>query len=342
MPSSATRSSTAPCQSRTARSAARGKSGEDRARSRGLSATSCRPAAWACQDASARSAAASASSRSSDSSPDSTATLRLRHLGRLAAEYRDHPVPQPADLLLERPEELPGSDELVPAGQHLPAQQSSVGGLDGDRAHGLGVGLVRLGPQLRDDLDLLLHRPGQLRTFADQRTDGPVQGLVHHPGPTGPVRGQRRQPAPDRLHGCDGQQSLGIHGGLRYREQHRVAQPALVHHLAQVRRDVRDRPRRHPVQHHRDRCAALGGGDQVVPGHGVGVAGGRGDEQPEIGGGQQLGGELPVLHHHGVDVRSVEQGQTRWHGLVDHAAVATASPVHSPWSGPARAVSGRR
>ena len=78
MPSSATRSSTAPCQSRMARAAAAAKSGEDRDEvDAAAPASSARPAALACQDASARSAAASASSRSSDSSPDSTATLRL-------------------------------------------------------------------------------------------------------------------------------------------------------------------------------------------------------------------------------------------------------------------------
>ena len=78
MPSSATRSSTAPCQSRIGPG---GRAREVRRRRgpgpSGCRPSSCRPAAWACQDASARSAAASASSRSSDSSPDSTATLRL-------------------------------------------------------------------------------------------------------------------------------------------------------------------------------------------------------------------------------------------------------------------------
>src|SRR6188472_1501046 len=77
MPSSATKSSTAPCQSRIARVARRSKSSEDRDRSTSALSIKARPAALARQEASARSAAAAASSRNKDSRPDSTATFRF-------------------------------------------------------------------------------------------------------------------------------------------------------------------------------------------------------------------------------------------------------------------------
>ena len=119
MPSSATRSNTAPCQSRMARSAFRSNSGEDRDRSTSAPSSRARPAAWACHDGSARSAAPAASSRSRDSRPDSTATFRFP---RRAAHPSGLPSPvsQPAHLLLERTEELSSADELVPARKDLP------------------------------------------------------------------------------------------------------------------------------------------------------------------------------------------------------------------------------
>ena len=54
-------------------------------------------------------------------------------------------------------------------------------------------------------------------------------------------------------------------------------------------RDVVLGARRHPVEQHGEGGAAVCGGLQDVPGHRVGVAGGGGDEQPEVGGGEQLG-----------------------------------------------------
>ena len=77
----------------------------------------------------------------------------------------------------------------------------------------------------------------------------------------------------------------------------------------QVRGDVVLGARRHPVEHDGQRGAALLRGLQEVPRHRVGVAGGGGDEQPEVGGGEQLGGEPAVGADHGVDVGGVEDGE---------------------------------
>ena len=85
------------------------------------------------QDASARSAAASACSRISVSRPDSTATVTRSACWGLPLHGVDDPVAEPADLGLQRLEQLAGADELLPAGQHLAAQQGAVGGGLDDR-----------------------------------------------------------------------------------------------------------------------------------------------------------------------------------------------------------------
>jgi hypothetical protein len=63
----------------------------------------------------------------------------------------------------------------------------------------------------------------------------------------------------------------------------------------------------HAVEHDRQRRAAVAGGVQQVPGHRVGVAGGGRDEQPGVGGGEQLAGEVAVGLDDRVDVGRVEQ-----------------------------------
>jgi hypothetical protein len=77
----------------------------------------------------------------------------------------------------------------------------------------------------------------------------------------------------------------------------------------EVRADLVGGAGGHAVEHQRDDGAALAGGAQQRPGHGVGVAGRGGDEQPQVRGGQQLRGERPVAVDHRVDVRCVEVGQ---------------------------------
>ena len=66
---------------------------------------------------------------------------------------------------------------------------------------------------------------------------------------------------------------------------------------------------RHAVEHEAERGAAVARGVQELPGHGVGVAGGGGHEQPRVGGGQELTGQVAVGLDHRVDVGGVEQRQ---------------------------------
>lgn len=56
------------------------------------------------------------------------------------------------------------------------------------------------------------------------------------------------------------------------------------------------------------------GGAQEVPGDGVGVAGGGGDHHPDVGGGDEFGGEQAVAGDQGVDVGGVEEGEAAGQG----------------------------
>ena len=60
---------------------------------------------------------------------------------RLAADGVDDPVAQPADAGLERLEQLTGPDELLPAREHLAAQQGAVGRRLADLPDRVVVGL---------------------------------------------------------------------------------------------------------------------------------------------------------------------------------------------------------
>ena len=72
------------------------------------------------------SAASAATPRSSVTSCDSSADLQVAAGRRPAGDRRDEPVAQPPDPGLQRAQELAGADELLPAGQHLAAQQPAV------------------------------------------------------------------------------------------------------------------------------------------------------------------------------------------------------------------------
>ncbi len=109
----------------------------------------------------------------------------------------------------------------------------------------------------------------------------------------------------DRL----GEQSVTVEFGLGQHEQGNAAEIVSLEHAGEVRGDLVGRARRHPVEHHRERGPAVAGGLQQVPGNGVGVPGGGRDEEPEVGGGQQLQRELPVALDDGIDVGCVEEGQ---------------------------------
>ena len=101
------------------------------------------PRRWSATTLAARSAARSAAASTSSATPDSSAAVELGARLGPAGDRRGEPVPQPAHPVLQRAQQLPGADELLPAGQDLPAQQRAVAHavVDlGDRARVGGVG----------------------------------------------------------------------------------------------------------------------------------------------------------------------------------------------------------
>ena len=97
---------------------------------------------------------------------------------------------------------------------------------------------------------------------------------------------------------------------LRHDEHVAVAELLGSEHLLQVRRNLAVGVGGDAVEHDRERRAPLPRGAQELPRDGIGVAGGRRDEEPAVGGREQLVREGAVLGEHGVDVRRVEQRET--------------------------------
>ena len=76
---------------------------------------------------------------------------------------------------------------------------------------------------------------------------------------------QLAQPVADRRDSRVGQQPVGVHFRLGDGEQRRAAEPALAHHLAEVRGYLVHRGRRHPVEHDGDDSLSLGCGAAGTP-----------------------------------------------------------------------------
>ena len=129
------------------------------------------------------------------------------------------------------------------------------------------------------------------------------------------VLGERLEPAADVGDGRRRQQPVVGDRGLVDGEQRGVLEPAAGEHPGQVGGHGLHGVGGGAVEHDRDRGRALGGLAQVVPRHLVGVPGGRGDEQPQVGGGEQLGGQRAVALLDRVDVGGVEDGQPGGHGV---------------------------
>ncbi len=119
------------------------------------------------------------------------------------------------------------------------------------------------------------------------------------------------EPGAQRCHGGGGQQSAapGRLGQLGDGEAGDVAEPGLGEQGAVLPGDLGDDLVGHAVEDGDEGGVVLLGGAQQVPGDGVGVAGGRGDHDPDVGGADQFGGEGAVVGDQGVDVGRVEEGE---------------------------------
>ena len=123
------------------------------------------------------------------------------------------------------------------------------------------------------------------------------------------VRAERLEPVPQWRHRGGRQHSRLVERALLHHEDRCPVQPLGIQHAPQVLLDLRRRRRLHPVQDHGHRDVPAGGVAQQLPGDGVRVSVGRGHEQPEVRGGEQLARERPVLVGDRVHVRGVQDGQ---------------------------------
>ena len=282
-------------------------------------AAACRPRRRS-RSARRRSAAASACSTSSDSRPLSTATVtRSTCCGLPRNQPPTRSRTQPTRDSRER------SSSPVPTNSCQRASTSPRSRLPSADASAtsrerLVVGAVRVAAEPRRSA-----RPGPrgppatLARAARPTEDGAVEGLPHDRRPR--VWRRRRAPRASRGPGRPppaGSSPCSSTGPSSTVNSGERSRPRSRQHLLQVRGDLVARAGGDPVEHDRHRGAALGRRPQEVPRHLVGVAGGRGDEQPQVGRCEQLGGQGAVADLDGVDVGGVEDRQAGGHGVDRH------------------------
>jgi hypothetical protein len=161
---------------------------------------------------------------------------------------------------LQGSEQLTGPDELLPAGEHLAAQQCAVAY---PVLHcGQRVAVRRAYPIVQDRTgpDLVVDRGGQPGDQGPDGRDRAREGLTDHRGPRVGVPGEPGQPVAQRLGRLLGQESLAVDRDLRDDEQHRPAEAMGGEHLGEVSGDLVGALLRNAIEHERDDCAALEGG----------------------------------------------------------------------------------
>ena len=144
-----------------------------------------------------------------------------------------------------------------------------------------------------------------------ERGDGAAQGLADDDRAGPGVARQGVQPAAQPAHRRVGRVPSAVRVVSGIVKIGVVASPWSRSISTQVGTDLVDDLGRDPVEDDGDGGAALGGGAEQLPRDGVGIPGGSRDEEPHVGGGEELGGELAVGVDDGVDVGSVEQRHPR-------------------------------
>ncbi len=232
-----------------------------------------------------------------------------------------------AALAAQRGTELAAVRVVLPAGEHLAAQQprvpralvellerGAVGGLGlvaepGAQAHlGVDVGREPRHPEL-EGVEDAGHRLGE-----------------HRDPPVGVLRGLG-QPVLDRLQHVDWQHAVQD-AGLRDHEPLARDDAVGGEHGVEVGDELGAVGGRHAGQDDAESGAALPGVLQDLPHRRVRVPAGAGHEQPQVGRVEELVGEVVVRPHHGVDVGGVEERDALGHALAggEHEQPVAARP----------------
>ncbi len=152
--------------------------------------------------------------------------------------------------------------------------------------------------------------PGQLGHPGLERVQDAVCRTGHGVVPGVEFLGPVDEPGAQRRHGAGRQQPAapGRLGQFGNGEAGDVAEPGLGEQRPVLPRHLGHHLVGHPVEHGDQGGVVLLGGAQQVPGHRVGVPGGRGDHHPDVGGADQFGRQDAVVGEEGVDVGRVEKG----------------------------------
>ena len=224
---------------------------------------------------------------------------------RPAGDHALQPVTSRPDPRLQRTHHVARSDDVVPAREHLPAQERTAAQRVLDLPARRGVRQVDLRPQLRRGGELL--GPGPLDR-AGARGEARQRAAQRPPDQIGTGLRVGRQPVQPPAHRRERRprEHAVLERDLRDDEQVRV-EPLLAQHLAHVARHLTLGVVGNAVEHDGQRRPAVVGVVQELPGDGIGVPQGGRHEQPGVGRGEQLVGQRAVLREHRVDVRRIEE-----------------------------------
>ena len=184
-----------------------------------------------------------------------------------------------------------------------------LGGLD-DALQGVVVLGGGGAPELGVLSLLRVQLSGQQLALRQHSTNGPCQAAVRDVLAGSRVGGQRSQPLAHGRHAGLGQEAVAVKSGLRNCEDRSLLQACGNEPAPQVGLDLALRASRYPVQDDGGRNVPLRRCPEVLPGNGVGVTCRCGDEDPHICTGQESGGQVPVVLHHGVDIGGVHDRQS--------------------------------
>ena len=227
--------------------------------------------------------------------------------GGLTAQGGADAVAQATDGAVEGAEEVAGSHKVMPAREHFAAQQGAVGEgtVDGSQRVLVFFGYDAGERLVRRLLACLFG--GEHLQVTGEGFDGTGEGLPGNGGAGGCVGAEFADPQGQRGETDGGEHAVFVARLFGDGVNQYGVDSGLVEHASQVVFDGLFVAFGHAVEHHGDSDGACGCFVEQFPGYGVGVAVGGGDEEPQVGGGEQLLGEGAVFLRDGVDIGCVNE-----------------------------------
>ena len=227
--------------------------------------------------------------------------------GGLASQGGADAVAQATDGAVEGAEEVAGSHEVVPAREHFAAQQGAVGECAVDGGQRVLVFFGDDGGKRLVRRLLACLFGGEHLQVTGEGFDGTGEGLPGDGGAGGCVGAEFADPQGQRGEADGGEHAAFVAGLFGDGVNQDGVDSGFVEHASQVVFDGFFVAFGHAVEHHGDGDGACGCFVEQFPGHGVGVAVGGGDEEPQVCGGEQFLGEGAVFLGDGVDIGCVDE-----------------------------------